>query len=86
MSEKLANCPFCGSPAELEHDNDHHGSWFNLGCSQHWGRVKPVENACIGGRLFYTEEPENEAKAIEAWNRRHQDQDNPSEFERMLSK
>ncbi len=22
---------FCGSPAELEHSGDHHGSWFNLG-------------------------------------------------------
>lgn len=65
----LKPCPFCGSPAQLERDSDHHGSWFNLGCSQHWGRVKR-EDACIGGRLWYTADPEELPKAIDAWNTR----------------
>ena len=69
IARRLLACPFCGSPAELERDNDHHGEWFNLGCSRHWGNVDP-DDACIGGRVFYTEDPEKEASAIEAWNTR----------------
>ena len=65
----LRPCPFCGSPAELERASDHHGEWFNLGCSRHWGNVNP-DDACPAGRLWYTEDPEKEAAAIEAWNRR----------------
>lgn len=65
----LLPCPFCGSAAEIERDSDHHGAWFNLGCSQHWDRVGP-DRACPGGRLWYTEPPEDEAEAIAAWNRR----------------
>lgn len=67
--EPLKGCPFCGSHAEIERGSDHHGSWFNLGCSKHWGNVEP-EHACIGGRLFYTETEKTEAEAIAAWNRR----------------
>lgn len=70
QQEDLKPCPFCGSRAEIEYDSDHHGEWFNLGCSKHWSAVTPVENACIGGRLFYTEPLEEEAKAVERWNRR----------------
>lgn len=70
MNQNLAPCPFCGSPAELEHDSDHHGEWFNLGCSKHWERVTPIEDACCGGRLWYTEPLSEEARAIEAWNTR----------------
>lgn len=70
----LKPCPFCGSPAELERHSDHHGGWFNLGCSRHWGNVDPKnvdpDAACIAGRMFYTEDPDNEAKAIAAWNTR----------------
>lgn len=69
MTPPLKPCPFCGSAAELVRDNDHHGEWFNLGCSQHWGRVDPDE-ACPAGRMWYTAEPAEEAKAIAAWNRR----------------
>lgn len=65
----LLPCPFCGSPAELERDSDHHGSWFNLGCSRHWYRVGP-EKACIAGRIFYTESERSEADAIAIWNTR----------------
>lgn len=63
----LLPCPFCGAPAELERDGDHHGEWFNLGCSKHFGRVDPP---CPGGRLWYTASPDNEAEAIAAWNKR----------------
>ena len=69
MSELLP-CPFCGAPASLEHDSDHHGDWFNLGCSRHWGAVPDPDDGCPAGRLWYTEEPEKEAAAIAAWNRR----------------
>lgn len=69
MAEPLSACPFCGSPAELERESDHHGGWFNLGCSRHWGRVGR-DAACPGGRIWYTADPSEEAGAIEAWNRR----------------
>lgn len=66
---ELRPCPFCGAPAELEHDNDHHGEWFNLGCSRHWDRVDNDEH-CPAGRLWYTAEPSEEAEAIRRWNTR----------------
>jgi len=66
--ERLAPCPFCGAPAELEHGSDHHGEWFNLGCSRHWG--KNPDDRCVAGRLWYTETETPEAEAISAWNRR----------------
>lgn len=66
----LAPCPFCGSPASLEHDSDHHGEWFNLGCSKHWEAVADDEPSCPAGRLWYTAGLDEEAGAIEAWNRR----------------
>lgn len=66
--EELLGCPFCGSPAELEHGSDHHGEWFNLGCSRHWG--KNPDNVCPGARIWYTEIPEKEADAIKKWNTR----------------
>lgn len=69
----LKPCPFCGSPAVLEHDNDHHGQWFNLGCARHWGNLRHHEEPCIGGRIFYTEAYGEEADAIAAWNRRAPD-------------
>ena len=68
----LKNCPFCGAPAELEEGSDHHGTWFNLGCSQHWGRVRNPDhtNTCIAGRMFYTETDVPLTVAIAAWNHR----------------
>lgn len=65
---KLLPCPFCGSPAELEKDSDHHGEWFNLGCSRHWG--KDDKNHCIGGLIFYTESELTVAEGIRLWNER----------------
>lgn len=69
MAETMKPCPFCGSPAEIEDGSDHHGEWFNLGCSQHWGRLDPAE-ACIAGRIFYTEFERDKASCIAIWNRR----------------
>jgi hypothetical protein len=68
MSAALLPCPFCGAPAEIEHGSDHHGEWFNLGCSRHWG--KDLDSPCVGGRLWYTETEVTEDDAIAAWNRR----------------
>jgi len=70
MTEQIAPCPFCGAPAELERNSDHHGEWFNLGCSRHWGAVKDVADKCPGGRIWYTEDLDNEPAAITAWNTR----------------
>ena len=70
MSSGLKNCPFCGSPAELERDSDHHGEWFNLGCSRHFDAVPDPDNSCPGGRIWYTEELDNEEAAVTAWNTR----------------
>lgn len=70
MAEDLLNCPFCGAPAELERITDHHGEWFNLGCSRHWGAVEDPDVRCPAGRIWYTSEPEEESAAIAAWNRR----------------
>jgi hypothetical protein len=69
---ELLPCPFCGSPADLERDSDHHGEWFNLGCSRHWGKVidPSSANTCLAGRIFYTEAGRCEGEAIAAWNRR----------------
>lgn len=85
--DDLKPCPFCGGPAELERDSDHHGSWFNLGCARHWGGGGVArEDACLGGRVFYTEDAENESKAITAWNTRPEAADRIERLERALAK
>ncbi|PXW67867.1 hypothetical protein C7451_1233 [Blastomonas natatoria] len=74
MSEnpELKPCAHCGAPAELEQGSDHHGSWFNLGCSRHWGHQRNPDhtNTCIAGRIFYTETEVPLAEAIALWNTR----------------
>ena len=71
-TQALKPCPFCNSPAELEKGRDHHGEWFNLGCSRHWGHQRNPDhkNTCIAGRIYYTETDVPEAEAIAAWNTR----------------
>lgn len=63
MSEELKPCPFCGSSARYEWDNE--GTHKCLGC--------PDED-CAGYILFdiwYKDVgTKHEADAIEAWNRR----------------
>lgn len=64
MSEhKLKPCPFCGSPAKLEELGDHHGSYYNLGCSN---------EKCPAHSMFYTwtEEEGSVEDAIAMWDRR----------------
>ncbi len=62
MSElPLKDCPFCGNKALLEDCNDHHGDWFNLGCS---------DDKCIGWHLFYCIEIQDKLRAISEWNTR----------------
>ena len=70
MKDELLPCPFCGAPAQLESGSDHHGEWFNLGCSRHWGSVSNPDDGCIGGRMYYTEIEKTEIEAIAAWNTR----------------
>ena len=72
MSEVLKPCPFCGADAELELGSDHHGDWFNLGCSRHWDHQRNPDhtNTCIAGRILYTETDVPQAEAIAAWNTR----------------
>lgn len=65
MSEiELKPCPFCGKPAQLEEDADHHGEFFSLGCSSGY------DSGCPGHHVFYTEAAEDRNKCITAWNTR----------------
>jgi sarcosine oxidase delta subunit len=57
----LENCPFCGKSAELEFDNDHHGEWFNLGCS---------DEECIARWLRYTMPLDELDGCVAGWNMR----------------
>lgn len=79
LVRELLPCPFCGADAEIEQDSDHHGEWFNLGCSRHWGHVRNPDhqNTCIAGRIFYTETDVTEAEAIASWNTRSTPQPKP---------
>ncbi len=79
LVRELLPCPFCGADAEIEQGSDHHGEWFNLGCSRHWGRVRNPDhqNTCIAGRIFYTETDVTEAEAIASWNTRPAPQPKP---------
>lgn len=61
MSEELKNCPFCGSQAEYVEDNDHHGSFFFLGCSK---------SGCPANLAIYGEPIENKQVCIDRWNTR----------------
>lgn len=73
----LQPCPFCGSPAQLEEDSDHHGEWFNLGCSRHWDNPAVKEaDKCCGGRIWYTADPSEQAEAIKQWNTRYAPMEN----------
>ena len=61
MTTELKPCPFCGLPAELVIDGDHHGDFFNLGCP---------DKDCAGRWVFYTQDIEEKDAAVERWNRR----------------
>lgn len=73
MSEKLKACPFCGGEAE---------------------RVDIEDGENIGGSFVHCTECDASGNIefgfkenfISNWNRRHQEQEASSEFERLLSK
>ena len=69
-TQELKACWCCNAPALLERDGDHHGEWFNLGCSRHWGAVPDRAEACPAGRIWYTADPSEMNAAITAWNTR----------------
>lgn len=60
---ELKPCPFCGAAAKLEQLNDHHGDYYNLGCSNH---------KCMAHHVIYTETPDEMPveKAVATWNTR----------------
>jgi len=59
----LLPCPFCGSPAELDVMEDHHGEYFNLGC---------LDNGCPARWIYYTTASEDISveEAVAKWNGR----------------
>ena len=69
-TQELKACWCCSAPALLERDGDHHGEWFNLGCSRHWEAVPDRAEACPAGRIWYTADPSEMNAAITAWNTR----------------
>jgi hypothetical protein len=58
---ELKPCPFCGKEALIQLDSDHHGDFFNLGCS---------DINCMAKWMFYTRDIEDLDKSIEKWNTR----------------
>ena len=61
QTPKLKPCPFCGKPAILKIEDDHHGEFFELGCP---------DKECVGNWAFYTEPIENLDASVKAWNTR----------------
>lgn len=57
----LLPCPFCGSPAALAEESDHHGAFFTLGCSR---------RECRAALLVYTAPAAEEGAAVAWWNTR----------------
>lgn len=58
---KLKPCPFCGKFALLQLDSDHHGDFFNLGCS---------DEKCIATWVYYAENTLMLDSCIKKWNTR----------------
>ena len=57
----LLPCPFCGKPTEYVCENDHHGDYFRLGCT---------DEDCPAHWTYYTEPQENAEECIRRWNTR----------------
>ena len=74
----LEHCPFCGSEAELYIETDHHGEFFNLGCS--------VDD-CIGHWAFYTQSTKEISveEGVNIWNTRAIDEMLLEGLERCLT-
>ena len=82
-TQELKACWCCNAPALLERDGDHHGEWFNLGCSRHWEAVPDRAEACPAGRIWYTADPDELEAAITAWNTRPREAELEAEVERL---
>lgn len=57
----LLPCPFCGKATEYVCENDHHGDYFRLGCT---------DEDCPAHWTYYTEPQENAEECIARWNTR----------------
>ncbi len=85
MSEKLLPCPFCnGGATDIREQSlpprmDGKPSAIISVEIRHWCSPLPGLVAC--STVFRSRDKE---AAIEAWNRRHQEQDTSSEFERLM--
>lgn len=91
MSEKLEICPFCGGKPIVGHWNDDERN----GYAEHWQVSCSVCDARAPGSTYrpFGRSMGNHLSPIDArqaaadnWNRRHQEQETTSEFERLLSK
>lgn len=82
-TQELKACWCCNAPALLERDGDHHGEWFNLGCSRHWEAVPDRAEACPAGRIWYTADPDELEAAITAWNTRPREAELEAEVGRL---
>lgn len=62
-NKELLNCPIpsCGCKAILKEENDHHGDFYELGCSN---------EKCALNWLYYTQDPEEISvdEAVKVWN------------------
>lgn len=59
----LRHCPFCGKPAQCKVEEDHHGNFYSLGCSN---------SDCVAHEIYYAV-PEEDLPMEQAafnWNRR----------------
>lgn len=77
MSEKLKSCPFCG------------GEDVKIFGPYGWYRQFGISHSCksfYSGTSDFFQGFSTESAAADAWNRRHQEQETSSEFERLLAK
>jgi len=60
---ELKPCPFCGGAAQCKVEEDHHGTFYSMGCSN---------SDCVAHEIYYTvpEEDLPMEQAVSNWNRR----------------
>jgi hypothetical protein len=90
MSEKLKPCPFCGGSSSFSStggsdERTGYNFTFSIRCDVCPASVVVGSNSDENGWRNETDLSVRE-RAFEAWNRRHQEQETSSEFERLLAK
>lgn len=89
MSENLRVCPFCGGRAQMSKsaDDERNGyaEHFQVSCTKCFSRAEGATYWPFGDNRLPSLEATEKA-AADNWNRRHQEQDQSSTFERLLSK